>query len=59
GLPVQPRERFWNALWVRSPELAAELAEAENSLQSSSSTEAELLAAAQRLHRIAHPGSRK
>src|SRR4029077_16440863 len=21
GLPLQPRERFWNALWIRAPEL--------------------------------------
>jgi hypothetical protein len=55
GLPLQPRERFWNALWVRAPELAAELAEAENTLHSSSATEADLLNAAQRLHHIAHP----
>jgi hypothetical protein len=55
GLPMQPRERFWNALWMRAPELAAELAEAENTLQRSSATEVELLGAAQRLHRIAHP----
>jgi hypothetical protein len=55
GLQLQPRERFWNALWVRAPELAAELAEAENTLHSSSATEADLLSAAQRLHHIAHP----
>lgn len=55
GLPLQPRERFWNALWVRAPELAAELAEAENTLHSSSATEADLMRAAQRLHHIAHP----
>jgi hypothetical protein len=55
GLPLQPRERFWNALWVRAPEVAAELAEVENSLHRASATEAELLATAQRLHRIAHP----
>ena len=55
GLPLQPRERFWNALWVRAPELAAELAEAENTLHASSATEADLLGAARRLHRIAHP----
>jgi hypothetical protein len=55
GLPLQPRERFWNALWVRAPELAAELAEAENTLHSSSATEQDLLRAAQRLHHIAHP----
>jgi hypothetical protein len=35
--------------------VAAELAEVENSLHRASATEAELLAAAQRLHRIAHP----
>jgi len=26
GIPLQPRERFWNALWVRVPGLAADLA---------------------------------
>lgn len=55
GLPLQPRERFWNALWVRSPALAAELAEVENSLHRASGNEADLMNAAQRLHRIAHP----
>ena len=55
GLPVQPRERFWNALWVRVPEVAADLAEAENALFSSAADEAGLLKAAQRLHHIAHP----
>ena len=55
GLPLQPRERFWNALWVRAPGLAAELADVENSLHQASATEAELLTGAQRLHRIAHP----
>lgn len=57
GLPLQPRERFWNALWVRDPGVAAELAEIENSLHRASATEDELLNAAQRLHRIAHPAS--
>ena len=57
GLPLQPRERFWNALWVRAPEVAAELAEVENSLHRASTTEAELLTTAQRLHHIAHPVS--
>jgi hypothetical protein len=55
GIPLQPRERFWNALWVRVPGLAAELAEAENALHDSAATEPDLLKAAQRLHRIAHP----
>jgi len=55
GLPVQPREQFWNALWVRSPQLAAELADAENKLYDSASTEDGLLKAARRLHHIAHP----
>ena len=55
GLPLQPRERFWNALWVRAPELAADLADAESSLQRSSDNESQLLTAAQRLHHIAHP----
>jgi hypothetical protein len=57
GLPLQPRERFWNALWVRSPALAADLAEAEVALQASAASEADLLKAAQRLHHIAHPVS--
>lgn len=55
GIPLQPRERFWNALWVRAPGLAADLADAENAISSSSAGEPELLKAAQRLHRIAHP----
>jgi hypothetical protein len=55
GLPLQPREQFWNALWVRSPELAAELSDAENKLYDSASTEDGLLKAARRLHHIAHP----
>jgi hypothetical protein len=55
GIPLQPRERFWNALWVRVPGLAAELADAENVLNASAAGEAELLKAAQRLHQIARP----
>ncbi|MHB8687657.1 MAG: DUF4350 domain-containing protein [Candidatus Dormibacteraceae bacterium] len=55
GIPLLPRERFWNALWVRAPALAADLSEAENALHTSAATESELLKAAQRLHRIAHP----
>jgi hypothetical protein len=55
GIPLQPRERFWNALWVRVPALAADLAEAENALHASAASEADLMKAAQRLHRIAHP----
>jgi hypothetical protein len=55
GIPLLPRERFWNALWVRAPGLAADLAEAENALNASAATESDLLKAAQRLHRIAHP----
>jgi hypothetical protein len=55
GIPLLPRERFWNALWVRAPALAADLAEAENALNASAATESDLLKAAQRLHRIAHP----
>jgi hypothetical protein len=57
GIPLQPRERFWNALWVRVPGLAADLAEAENALHDSAANEADLLKAAQRLHRIAHPAA--
>ncbi|HXM71217.1 MAG TPA: hypothetical protein VN970_08785, partial [Thermoanaerobaculia bacterium] len=55
GIPLQPRERFWNALWVRVPGLAADLAEAENAIHDSAANEAELLKAAQRLHQITHP----
>jgi uncharacterized protein DUF4350 len=55
GLPLQPRERFWNALWARAPELAGELAEAEHALSGSEGGEAELLKAAQRLHDVAYP----
>jgi hypothetical protein len=55
GLPVQPREQFWNALWVRAPELAAELADTETNLYQSGATESGLLSAARRLHHIAHP----
>jgi hypothetical protein len=55
GLSVQPRERFWNALWVRDPQVAGELAQVENSLAAASSTEGGMLQAAQQLHRIAHP----
>src|SRR5207245_9858268 len=55
GLPLQPRERFWNALWVRAPEVAGELAEVETSLYAAASTESDLLNAARRLHAIAHP----
>ena len=55
GLPLQPRDRFWNALWVRAPEVARELAEVEDSLAAASAGERELLHAARRLHHIAHP----
>ena len=55
GIPLLPRERFWNALWVRAPELAADLAEAESALHSSSGAETDLLKAAQRLHDVAYP----
>ena len=55
GLPASPRDRFWNALYSRSPELAGELADAERDLYRSGDGDAELLSAAQRLHRIAYP----
>jgi len=55
GLTVQPRERFWNALWVRAPQDAADLARVEDSLHAASTSESGLLEAAQQLHRIAHP----
>ena len=55
GLSVQPRERFWNALWMRAPATAAELAELENGLHAASASERSLLDAARRLHEIAYP----
>ena len=55
GLPAQPRDRFWNALYARAPELAGELAEAERALYGSAGGDAELLSAAQRLHGLAYP----
>jgi hypothetical protein len=55
GLPLQPRERFWNALWVRAPELAAQLDRAERDLYTSTGGDAELLRAAQLLHQVAYP----
>jgi uncharacterized protein DUF4350 len=55
GLPAQPRDRFWNALYARAPELAGELAEAERALYGSAGGDAELLRAAQRLHGLAYP----
>jgi uncharacterized protein DUF4350 len=54
GLPLQPRERFWNALWVRAPQVARELAQVEDSLHGVSS-EHDMLNVARRLHAIAHP----
>jgi hypothetical protein len=54
---LRPRERFWNALWIRAPELAGELAEAEHALYGSAGGDAELLKAAQRLHHVAYPVS--
>jgi hypothetical protein len=59
GLPLQPRERFWQALWVRAPEVAGQLAEVENSLHAASGNESDLLKAARRLHEIAHPVPQK
>jgi len=55
GIPLMPRERFWNALWIRAPELAADLAEAESALHSASGADTDLLKAAQRLHDVAYP----
>jgi len=57
GLAAQPRERFWNALWQRAPEVATELDAAERALWSSSASERDLLGAAQRLHHVAYPVS--
>lgn len=58
GLTAQPRDRFWNALYARVPELAAELADAERALYGSAGGDADVLSAAQRLHRIAYPPAR-
>lgn len=55
GLPVEPRERFWQALWQRAPDVAARLDAAERDLYGSEKGDRELLAAAQRLHGIAYP----
>ncbi len=57
GLPLQPRERFWNALWIRAPELAGELAEAEHALNGASGGDAQVMKAAQRLHHVAYPAA--
>ncbi|HYM66986.1 MAG TPA: hypothetical protein VEW68_06825, partial [Patescibacteria group bacterium] len=55
GLALQPRERFWNALRVRAPELAGELASAEEGLGGTGESDADLLDAARRLHHVAYP----
>ena len=57
GLPVEPRERFWQSLWQRAPDVARDLDSAERALYGSEKSEKDLLAAAQRLHRIAYPVS--
>lgn len=57
GLPVEPRERFWQSLWQRAPDIASNLDGAERALYGSEKSEKDLLAAAQRLHDIAYPVS--
>ena len=57
GLPVEPRERFWQSLWQRAPDIAGQLDSAERALYGSERSEKDLLAAAQRLHGIAYPAS--
>ncbi len=57
GLPVEPRERFWQSLWQRAPDIASRLDSAERALFGSERSEKDLLAAAQRLHGIAYPVS--
>lgn len=57
GLPYEPRERFWQALWQRAPDVAQRLDAAERQLYGSETSEKGLLAAAQRLHGIAYPVS--
>jgi hypothetical protein len=57
GLPVEPRERFWQSLWQRAPDIASRLDSAERALFGSERSEKDLLAAAKRLHGIAYPVS--
>lgn len=57
GLPVEPRERFWQSLWQRAPDIATRLDGAERALYGSEKSERDLLAAAQRLHAIAYPAT--
>ncbi|HEV2216079.1 MAG TPA: DUF4350 domain-containing protein [Candidatus Dormibacteraeota bacterium] len=57
GLPVEPRERFWQSLWQRAPDIAGRLDSAERALYGSERSEKDLLEAAQRLHGIAYPAS--
>jgi hypothetical protein len=57
GLAVQPRERFWSALWQRAPDVAGELDAAERALWTSAGSEKDVLDAARRLHHIAYPVS--
>ena len=57
GLPAQPRDRFWKALYQRAPEVAGDLAEAERALYGSTRGDAELLSAARRLHELAYPAA--
>ena len=57
GLPVEPRERFWQSLWQRASDIASDLDSAERALYGSEKSEKDLLAAAQRLHGIAYPVS--
>ena len=59
GLSVQPREGFWNALWVRAPDTATRLAEVEGSLRRPDLSENEMLDVARKLHDIAHPQPRQ
>ena len=59
GLPLEPRDRFWSALYVRAPELANELAQAEQALHAATAGDAPLMVAAERLHRIAFPAPTK
>jgi hypothetical protein len=59
GLSLQPRERFWQALWVRAPGVARQLADIETTLDGASGTEHDLMDAARKLHEIAHPAPRQ
>jgi len=42
GLPAQPRDRFWNALYSRAPEAGRRAAEAEKALYGTANGDADV-----------------